>query len=411
VPGLPRSVRAFARRLLIALVLSSMVMVGAVVTANYALDKKFEKIERKDVETVASPTEVTNFLVIGSDTREFVQDESEDATSFGASSGEAAGQRSDTLMVAHIDPNKQRAVVVSFPRDLWVEIPGVPMNDENCTRIEGGKCMSKINSAFHNGPDTVIQTLKQNFGVDINHYIEINFKTFQGIVDAIGTVPIYFPYPTRDDDTGLYTPVSGCRRLDGKGALAYARARHIEYYSFPQSDWYNVDQTGDVARIKRQQDFMRRLLSLAVAKSAQDLGTANRVIDEIVQNLTVDETLEKDDLLGLVSVFSDVDPDDSSKVEFLTIPGRNGSAGELSVLYLEEDAADDMLAALRDSTANEEPPSTTTDPFATSSTLTPDTTVTTTTTAVPSVTTTTSPPLRIDEDRFGPPAPLTRPCK
>jgi polyisoprenyl-teichoic acid--peptidoglycan teichoic acid transferase len=393
-----------------------MVMVGAVITANYALDKKFEKIERKDVETVASPTEVSNFLVIGSDTREFVQDET-DATSFGGPSGEAAGQRSDTLMVVHIDPNAQRAVVVSFPRDLWVEIAGVPQTDENCTRIEGGRCMSKLNSAFHNGPDTVIQTLKQNFGVEINHYIEINFKTFQGIVDAIGTVPIYFPYPTRDDDTGLYTPVSGCRRLDGEGALAYARSRHIEYYSFPQSDWYDVDQTGDVARIKRQQDFMRRLLSLAVAKSADDLGTASSVIDEIVQNLTVDETLEKDDLLGLVSVFSDVDPDDSSKVEFLTIPGRNGSAGELSVLYLEEEAADNMLAALRDSTGSEEPPSTTTDPLATSSTAPPDTSfatttsTTTTTTTAPSVTTTTTPPLRIDEDRFGPPAPVTSPCK
>ena len=403
MPGRPRLLRAFARRLLIAFVLSAVVMVGAVVTVNYVLDEKFDKIERKHVQTVASPTEVANYLVIGSDTREFVQDDSEDATSFGGPSGEAAGQRSDTLMVVHIDPNTERAVVVSFPRDLWVEIPGVEQNDNNCARITGGKCMAKINSAFHNGPDTVIQTLRANFGIDINHYIEINFKTFQGIVDAIGNVPIYFPYPTRDNKTGLYTPVPGCRKLDGKGALAYARARHLQYYSYPRSDWYDVDQTGDVARIKRQQDFMRRLLSLAVQESETDPLTASRVIDEIVQNLTVDQTLQKEDLLGLVSVFSDVDPNDSSKVEFETIPGRNGSAGALSVLYLDQDGANAMLAALRDSTAHEQAPSTTEVPNATSSTSVPAV-PTTTSTTVPTVTTTTQPPLRIDEDRFGRPA-------
>ena len=427
MPGRPRLLRAFARRLVIAFVLSALVMVGAVVAVNYVLDTKFEKIERRHVKTVAAPTEVSNFLVIGSDTRQFVQDD-EDTSSFGGPSGEAAGQRSDTLMVVHIDPNKERAVVVSFPRDLWVEIPGVPMTDENCARITDGRCMAKINSAFHNGPDTVIQTLRQNFGIDINHYIEINFKTFQGIVDAIGHVPIYFPYPTRDDKTGLYTPIPGCRKLDGKGALAYARARHLQYYSLPRSDWYDVDATGDVARIHRQQDFMRRLLALAVHKSEADPLTASRVIDEIVQNLTVDQTLTKEDLLSLVSVFSDVDPNDSSKVEFLTIPGRNGSAGSLSVLYLDEDGANAMLAALRDSTAHEEAPSTTEDPLATTTvdplatttvpgatTTVPGATTTTTvapttTTSPPSVTTTTEPPLRIDKDQFGPPAQVTAPC-
>jgi LCP family protein required for cell wall assembly len=417
VPGLPRTLRAFARRLVIALALSSMVMVGAVVAVNYVLDEKFEKIERRNVETVEAPTEVANFLVIGSDTRSFVEDESQDETSFGGASGEASGQRSDTLMVAHIDPNTKRAVVVSFPRDLWVEIPGVEMNEVNCARIMGGKCMAKINSAFHNGPDVVIQTLKQNFGIDIHHYIEINFKTFRGIVEAIGDVPVYFPYPTRDAKTGLYTPVPGCHNLDGDGALAYARARNIQYYSFPESDWFDVDQSGDIARIRRQQDFMRRLLSLAVAQSANNPLTAGEVIDEIVENLTVDETLAKEDLLSLVSVFSDVDPDDSSKVEFLTIPGRNGAAGSLSVLYLEEEAAAGMLAALRESTGSEAPPSTT-DPSVTSSTLVPTTlepfattTTSTTTTTVPSVTTTTVPPLTIDEDRFGPPAEVTGACK
>ena len=416
MPGLQRSLRVFARRLVIALALSSLVMVGAVITVNYVLEEKFQKIGRENVDTVVAPppTEVANFLVLGSDTREFVQDELEEQA-FGSPSGEAAGKRSDTLMVAHIDAKKERAVVVSFPRDLWVEIPGVELKDENCAAIQGGRCMAKINSAFHNGPDVVVQTLKVNFGIDIHHYIEINFKTFRGIVDAIGTVPIYFPYPARDNNTGLYTPIAGCRKLDGEAALAYARARELQFYSFPDQDWVDADGSKDLGRIKRQQDFMRRLLSLAVAESADDPLTANRVIDEIVENLTVDQALQKEDLLSLVSVFSDVDPQDSSKVEFLTLPGRNGSAGPLSVLYVEEEEAADMLAALRDSTANEEAPSTT-DPLATSSSAADPfamtTTTTTTTSAAPGVatTTTSSPALIVDEDRFGPAAEVSRPC-
>ena len=134
-------------------------------------------------------------------------------------------------MVVHVEPKTERALVVSFPRDLLVSVDAPDRTA--CIVITAGKCMAKINSAFNTGPDLVIKTLKENFNIDINHYIEINFKSFEGIVDAIGNVPVYFPYPSRDHNTGLYTPTSGCQLLDGKAALAYARARDLEYYSFP----------------------------------------------------------------------------------------------------------------------------------------------------------------------------------
>jgi LCP family protein required for cell wall assembly len=307
-------------------------------------------------------------------------------------------------MVIHVDPNKHRAIVVSFPRDLWVEIPGVAIDENHCARIEGGKCMSKINSAFSNGPDVVIATLSQNYGIPINHYIEVNFKTFEGIVDAIGDVPIYFPYPTRDDDTGLFAPIPGCHELDGKAALAYARARHIEYYSFSDVGWYEADATADIARIKRQQDFMRRLASLAVSKSASNPLIAIDVVDQVVDNLKVDDNLEKEDLYALVEVFGDVDPNDANSVKFLTLPARNGSAGTLSVLYVDDAAAAAVLETLRlgeDATG------------AATTTLPVDPTVTTVPTTVVGAptTTTTSPPLPIsDEDRFGQPAQVVAPC-
>jgi len=79
------------------------------------------------------------------------------------------------IHVTLIEPGAHRTFVVSFPRDLWVRIPGVGM--------------AKINAAFNTGPDKVIETLKANFGVDINHYLQVDFQSFQGIVRAIGSVP------------------------------------------------------------------------------------------------------------------------------------------------------------------------------------------------------------------------------
>jgi len=399
VAGSNTLVVAFARRFGIALVITTVFMTGAVIVEKYVENQAFNKIEKVDVETAEPATEVANYLLIGSDSRAFVASE-DDAATFGSASGEAAGSRSDTLMVIHVDPVKERAVVVSFPRDLWVEIPGVPLDENHCSSIQAGKCMSKINSAFSNGPDVVIQTLQANFGVPINHYVEVDFKTFQGVVDAIGEVPIYFPYPTRDIHTGLFTPAPGCHLLDGKGALAYARARYIEYYSFGEGGWFDADATADLARIKRQQDFMRRLASLAVAKSASNPLIAVEVVDQVVQNLRIDENLEKEDLLSLAQVFGNVDPSDASSVRFVTLPARNGFAGSLSVLYVDDATAAPVLELLQVSAAVAEPTTTTlapVDPVAAGAGV--------------ATTTTTVPPLPIfDQDRFGVPAEVTAPC-
>src|SRR4029077_9609226 len=159
------------------------------------------------------------------------------------------GQRSDTLMVAHVEPSSQQTFVVSFPRDLMVDVPGTP-----------GK--SRINSAYAiGGPQLVADTLKANFDIDINHYLEVNFKTFQEIVNEIGYVRVYLPGRTRDLETGLNTPYGGgCYALDGPAALAYVRARNLEV-SDPNGDivdpdtgehWRLLDLRADLDRITRQ---------------------------------------------------------------------------------------------------------------------------------------------------------------
>ncbi|MEX2256660.1 MAG: LCP family protein [Acidimicrobiia bacterium] len=326
--------RAFAGRFGVAFGAATIFMGSAVFAVNYVIDQKLDSVDRVDVTVADAPPEGANYLLIGSDTRAFVESDAEHEA-FGDQS-DAGGQRSDTMMVLHVEPNRQKTLAVSFPRDLWVDIPGV-----------GG---SKINSAFNEGgPDKIVETLKSNFGIDINHYLEVDFKTFRGIVNAIGSVPVFFPYAARDEKTGLYVTLPGCLRMDGASALSYVRSRGLEYYSIPKSKWLSADAVPDIDRIARQQDFMRKLAGLAVQKSLNDPLTANDIADEVLQNLKIDDNLSKDDIFALIDAFRTINPNDQSALEFQTLPWKNGpnQKGQ-SVLYPDEPAATDMIARLND---------------------------------------------------------------
>jgi polyisoprenyl-teichoic acid--peptidoglycan teichoic acid transferase len=318
--------RAFAGRFTVAFVVAALLMGGAVFTVNYVIDRKLDDVARVDVATADAPPEGGNYLVIGSDTRAFVKNEG-DQKAFGDKNGSESGQRSDTMMVVHVEPGAQRTLVISFPRDLWVNIPGIGN--------------SKINAAFNKGPSKVIETLKTNFDIDINHYLEVDFRSFQGIVKAIGNVPVYFPYSARDDKTGLFVFTAGCVRLDGPASLAYVRSRHLEYYSNSKGGWLSADATADLGRIARQQDFIRRLAGLAVAKSLNDPLTANEIADRVLENLTIDKGLTKDDIFALIDAFRTVNPDDQSSLEFATFPWKNGPSPDGQSVLFPRDTGDD----------------------------------------------------------------------
>ena len=383
----------FASRFAIALVVAIFSMAGAIVTVNYVIDTKLDDVARVNVTTAEPSAKGGNYLVIGSDTRAFIANTA-DKKAFG---GDEGGQRSDTMMVVHVEPNAKRTLVVSFPRDLWVDIPGVGM--------------SKINAAFNSGPDTVIATMKKNFGIDINHFVEVDFKSFQGIVDAIGSVPVYLPYPARDEKTGLYVPVAGCVSLNGKAALAYARSRGMQYYSLPKARWYKADAVPDIDRIKRQQEFLRRLVGVAVAQSLDDPVTANDVAGEVLKNLTIDDGLSKSDIFALIDAFRSVNPNDSSALEFETLPWENGPPQHgLSVLYPKDPDWRSLVARLGGAkagrgTTTSSPSSTTTPGDSTSAAGAPTTTSTTRASTSPG-----GGPEISNQSQLGEPVPLEAPC-
>ncbi len=307
---------------MIALGAAVVFMVGAVVAVNYVIDTKLDKIPRIKLATAPSPPGGANYLLIGSDSRAFVKDATDEKT-FGDPKLQT-GALSDTMMVIHVEPDAKRTLIVSFPRDLWVNIADVNK-------------MAKINSAFNGtggGPERVIKTLQQNFGVAINHYLEVDFRSFEGIVNAIGSVPVYVPHPAYDTYTGFVALNAGCYHLDGYDALQWVRARHIEFLD-PATGKMKEDATEDLGRIGRQQDFIRRLAGLAVRKSLANPLTANDIAGNVVSHLKVDSGLSKNDIFGLIDAFRTINPDDSSSLDFETFQGRLGTAGGQSVLFPE----------------------------------------------------------------------------
>lgn len=266
-----------------------------------------------------SVSSVMNVLLVGSDSRENVSGDLADATGKGEAG--TSGQRSDTMMVLHIDPGQQKAAILSIPRDLYVPIAGTAGKD-------------KINAAFSlGGPQRLIQTIQQSLGIQINHYAEVDFSGFERIVDTIGSVKVYVDAPARDLNTGLDIPVAGCANLDGFQSLAFVRSRYYE--TLVKGRW--VPGSGsDLDRIVRQQDFIRRIMRKAVSAGLSNPLTLNRLVSIGVGNIHVDEAMSTKDITTLARRFRSLDAD---SVEMLTLPATRGFVGGADVLLPEKEQA------------------------------------------------------------------------
>ena len=243
---------------------------------------------------------VMNVLMVGSDSRENATGDVADA--IGVGDDGTAGQRSDTIMVLHIDPAQQKAAILSIPRDFYVPIPG-----------QGGR--DKINASFAiGGPQLLIQTIKDALGIDINHYVEVDFNGVERIVNAVGGVNVYADAPARDSFTGLDIPMVGCNALDGYQALAFVRSRHYE--SMQRGRW-EPGSGSDLDRIGRQQDFIRRMLKKAVSSGLSNPLTLNRLIGIGIDNVRVDQQMSTKDITNLARRFRSIDAD---SVDMLTLP-------------------------------------------------------------------------------------------
>lgn len=316
------SPRLFLRRFFIALLVAVIITSVAIAAAYAQAEKKVASVAEADIDP-AVLQKGGNFLLIGSDSRAFV-DNAQEAEEFGDRETQT-GQRSDTMMVAHVDPGSGTAYLVSFPRDLWVEIPGM-----------GG---SKINAAFNAGPQRVIETIESQFDVPISHYLEVDFSGFHKIVDALGTVPIFFPYPARDKVTGLAIPTAGCHQLDGAQALAFVRSRFFEQQI--NGEW-QTDPLSDLGRITRQQYFLRTLASQTLREATNKPWKASSLADTVLENLSRDPKLGFSELRGLAYAFRQ-----PGGVQTVTLPTKRQFIQGQDALVLDEAKAAPVLARLR----------------------------------------------------------------
>ena len=260
----------------------------------------------------------------------------------------------DTVMVLRVDPRTQEAALLSLPRDLYVDLAG------------GGR--GRINTALAlGGPERLIETIKQEFGIPINHYAMVDFQGFEALVNAVDGVPIYFNDPSRDEETGLFQYDPGCITLDGGQALAYVRSRHFEIRPEGEVRW-TEDPASDLGRIARQQQFIKAALRKAVAKGVRNPFVLRELLGIAQENVTIDTEWSIQDLVDLGLQFKDYDPD---QLVTYTPPATPGFVGAAAVLHLEEAAAEPIFDVFR-GTADipDDPTSVTTAPgFGTSTTL------------------------------------------
>ncbi len=238
----------------------------------------------------ASVTEPRNFLIIGTDSASRL-DESDPVTNGRGKLGRLA----DVIMVLRVDPRTKTARLISIPRDTRIAL------------APDGR-MGRINEAISgtNGPRNLIQTLKRNFGISIDNYVQIDFFAFKQLVEVLGGVPVYFTTPVRDANTGLDVKETGCILLDRDQALAYARARHFQFY---EDGKWKSDGTGDLGRITRQQDFIKRALRRASDKGIRNPGTAVGLVNAGAQAVVLDTQLDVGTILDLVDQFRNFNPD------------------------------------------------------------------------------------------------------
>lgn len=260
----------------------SFLLTGGSAVAIYGIKYFDAHLTREDVEALGTPPpqecehELCNFLILGSDSRKGLS--KKEQRKIGTSSDAVQGQRADTIIVVSVNAEKGRTTVLHIPRDLLVTIPGHGQN--------------KINSAFQYGPNTMVETVEQLTGIKLNHYVQINFAGFEGLVDALGGVDICVNKALVDPLSGLNLPRAGCYHLNGRRALAFVRARHVEGDTIP-----------DFSRIARQQQFMRAVIDKLLSASAilkNPLGLFNAVKD----NLVVDDKLNVYDLQDLTRKLS-----------------------------------------------------------------------------------------------------------
>jgi len=246
--------------------------------------------------TAVPPSGVENIVLVGSTSRCALKQQN---AAFGLCSQGVTGVNSDVVMILHLDPKTATASILSIPRDLFV--PNARGSEPN-----------KIDAALVEGPERLVNAIQEDFGIPIQHYVELNFDSFQNVVNALGGIKMYFPMPLYDAESSLNIPTAGCRSLNGFQALAVVRARHLQYKppgvtSTNPRNW-PYDPQSDLSRIRRDHEFLRVLATAVSTRGLSNPVTDNDLLGAVAPQLEVDSSFSLGDMLGTVLTFHGVNP-------------------------------------------------------------------------------------------------------
>jgi polyisoprenyl-teichoic acid--peptidoglycan teichoic acid transferase len=282
------------RRVLVVANIVVLCLIAAGVAAFGYVDWRLGQVKRVSVtglipagQNAQSPPSAAGapmtILAVGSDTRQL----GKGANAIFGNSSEVTGQRSDTIMLLRVVPASSSIALLSIPRDLLVPVAGMGT--------------TRINATFDSGPNLLISTIEKDLGIDINHFMVVNFYSFTQLSDSLGGVYQYFPAPARDLYSDLSVPHAGCVLLKGQQALAFVRSREYQYYL--NGSWqYQLVPESDLARIQRQQDFVKLAIKKAEAVGPTDPLALNAVVSGVASSLAIDNTFTNSLMLTLAKV-------------------------------------------------------------------------------------------------------------
>jgi LCP family protein required for cell wall assembly len=297
-----------AKRILLVCGVVVVLLVGAVAGYAWYLNSEVHRITVKGL----APSVVTgkdagteNILMVGSTSRCAL---TKQTASYGLCTEGVTGVNSDVIMILHLNPAVPSVSILSIPRDLF--IPNA--------RADGA---NKVDAALAEGPTQLVAAVEEDFGIPIQHYVELNFDTFAAVVTALGGITMEFPEPVFDAYSGLNVPTPGCHHLDGVQALQVVRARHLQYksptvtattpHTWPQ------ESESDLARIRRDHEFLRVLATEVSSRGLSDPLTDERLISAVAPQLTVDSGLSASQMADLLLTFHSVSIGSSPQ---LTLP-------------------------------------------------------------------------------------------
>jgi LCP family protein required for cell wall assembly len=254
-----------------------------------------------------------NILMVGSTSRCVLTVQN---PAYGLCSQGVNGVNSDVIMILHLNPALHQIAILSIPRDLFV--PNA--------RTEGA---NKIDAALYEGPSQLVNAIQEDFGIPIQHYVELNFDSFANVVNALGGINMYFPEPVFDQYSGLDVQTTGCIHLDGIHALQVVRARHLQYKGpgVTSDDPYYWPQEGesDLARIRRDHEFLRVLATAVAQRGLGNLLTDERIISSVAPQLVVDSGFSTSNMVNLALTYHSTNAYD---VPQMTLPVMVGSFGQ-----------------------------------------------------------------------------------